>query len=287
MAVEKLTAEEKTALKGVNKTTLNEYESRESFSKDFITDNVIGLPSTVKKSFTVLEAEQYVQTVQKEISKIMNDDVYDARQKAVMLERIALDKQEEYFKKIDDLLEAHNEPFDDINEYLDAEINAHERVTPLEQREIEFTNQETMSRVKTDLMLSTTPDKVADSFKKLLDQSQHNRYKARFLAHNGYLFLERISQLPEGPERDRAFSIIRMGINKAQNAMQTDKGRALAKMKKNLGEMKRTGEDGKRLIKQNADQIIKRAQELARQHKYAEQRKVENEALILFNTVRR
>lgn len=290
MAVQRLTAEEKAAIKGLNKTALKDYEKRESFAKEITIEEGEGdyrRPIKSRKSHSVIIAEEFVQKVREAVSQIMTDELYDARQKAVMIERTVAEKREEYLGKIDELIEEHNEPLDEIGGYIDAELAAHERITPAEQREIEFQTAETMGRVKTELLMSPSPERIVDTFDKLLKQAEHNQYTARFLSHHGYLFLERLSQFPESVGRDRAVSSIRQGINKAQGDMLDDKARALVKMRSNLKEMRRSGIEGKRLINHHVEPLIRKARELVREHELAEQKRIEAEAQRMYLSNRR
>lgn len=277
-----LTTEElQTFKKIVNSEAYTDFMNQEAFTKkeDLRTDveRTLKVKPYYKQTSKSLElALNYKQELGDFITKTVNSELYDKRQQAVLIEQKAEELKNDRLKQVGDIVESHNESNKEIMEYLEAEINAHERITPIEQKEIEFTNQELTGQSRTALVMATEPQKAVEVFNDLLRKAEHNPYVARFLVNNGYLFLERVEQLDPGNTTNKGQ--VMGGINKAKTLMYSEKQMVLNKVLEKAKKMKRSGSDGTRTINGSYENAKTLSKQLKQQYE-SELRKKYNPSL--------
>lgn len=193
--------------------------------------------------------EKFKKEVDAEIEKIMNDDLYDERQKRVLIHRIVDEKAAEYKAKIDEKMKEYQEKVQNVKEYLLQAVNATEKLSPVEQRELELVYKESEGETRTALMTAFSPSQVLAIFNKMLDQAKYNKHKARFLAKNGYLFMQRVHETAEDKnEANRYVTEVLKGVKKAEQYAYSTEQLTLRKMLNNTNTFRQNGLEGIRLI---------------------------------------
>lgn len=210
-------------------------------------------PNIVKYSHTLSMGKEFKDKLDEFILSVTNDELYDKRQQGVLIERKAQELKAEYLEQVEQYTKEKGESRKELLEYLEAEIHAHERITPIEQKEIEFTERELTGRVKTDLMMAAEANNVSKIFDDLMKKAEHDKYTARFLANNGYLFLERLNQLGADHGQIRTLG---SEISKAKQFMYSDRQKVLDKAYAEIKRAGLSGADGKRVIEQSTKNAI-------------------------------
>lgn len=206
-------------------------------------------PRILKISPSIKLFQEFKAEMDKEIDKIMNDPVWDDRQKKVMIQQIANEKASQYKQKINAKMADYTEKATQVKEYLAKTVNATEQMTPVQMREMEFVSREMDAESRTALMGAFTPSQVLAIFNKQIDTSKHNQAKARFLHKNAYLHMERINALDaDRTEKSRAITEIRKALNHLEKYAYTPGQIGLKKMVHNSATFNRTGVEGIRAI---------------------------------------
>lgn len=270
-----ITKDELQALSALNKGAIKKYGKLSSFFTEDPEEGTI-------KDLPFLVSEKYDESMKAAVSDILNDELFDKRQKAIILERAAQEELEKHMLEVDEIVNKYREDTEALKEEIEEDLELTRRIyAKKDKKELEY-YEDTLSRLKTDLFMSEDPAAIERIAKDLLKGAEKDPALAKLLTRNGYLFAEQAKAVTNDPaELSRLRAKLSGVLTEAKDLSYRPDEKALMKMRDNLNEAIYDPTAGKRRINKLMDQYVRQAATLKAQHEQERLEEIKKEAAIM------
>ncbi len=242
-------------------------EEFKEVSKDY--PELVQIYQKVHISPALKLAEKFNEDMEVEVEKVINDEIYDKRQKAVQIGRTLDERSDAYLSKIENDIEERTETIEDIKDFIEEEIEEIERKVGRGFKKKEFEAEVVLRQIKSSLSLAKNKEEVINIAKTIGERAEKNSLKAQVLANNIYVFVDRAKELIQD-EKELFFiqSSLEQILKRVEELVYPSSYLILRKMRSNISNFDSGSTGGKRLIKNMVQKYRREMERLEKEYEY-------------------